>query len=206
MMKRLSLYLMTALALSAAQFARAQGNAEANNLARQGAEAAKAQDWDKAVESFRKATALDHKNAPNLFAVLQQRAVAYVGQQQFQEAVEDFNEALKINPRDAGTHERRAYVEMKLSDFDKALADYSEAIKINPNEVRYYLLRSYIYEVKGDTKNAMADTDKVLKMDKSNAEAQSRKARLEGRASQSPATPPPGTTPTPVPPSQRKPK
>jgi tetratricopeptide (TPR) repeat protein len=91
---------------------------------------------------------------------------------------------------------------MKLNDFDKALADYSDAIKINPNEIRYYLLRSYIYEVKGDAKNAMADTDKVLKMDPANAEAQSRKARLQG----GPGTPPPGTTPTPVPPSQRKPK
>jgi tetratricopeptide (TPR) repeat protein len=201
MMKRFSLSLMTALALSAAQFAHGQPTAESTNLARQGTDAAKAQDWNKAVDSFRKATQIDRKNAPNLFAALQQRAFAYVSQQKFQEALADFNEALQINPKDAGIHERRAYVEMKLNDFDKALADYSEAIKLNPNEIRYYLLRSYIYEVKGDTKNAMADTDKVLTMDPENAEAQGRKARLQGR----PSTPPPGTTPTPVPPSQRKP-
>ena len=56
----------------------------------------------------------------------------------FPEAMTDFTDALKLNPRDTGILERRAYVEMKMNDFDKALADYTEAIKINPREMRYY--------------------------------------------------------------------
>ena len=147
-------------------------------MAREGSEAAKAADWNKAVDAFHKATELDRKWAPNLVAALQQRGVAYMSQQKPQEAAADFTEALKINPRDAGIHERRAYVEMKLNDFDKALADYTEAIQINPREIRYYLLRSYIYETKGDVKNSMADTNHVLKVDKNNAEAHARQERL----------------------------
>src|SRR5206468_1274699 len=57
--------------------AKAQGSSEANRLAREGAEAAKNQDLDKAVELLRKATNLDHKYADELAAVYQRRAYAF---------------------------------------------------------------------------------------------------------------------------------
>ena len=189
---------IAALALCAAQLSDAQATKdtkEANKLARDGAEASKNQEWDKAVDLLRKATALDHKYAPNLAAVYQQRGYAAATNQQFQDAINDFGEAIKINPEDPRIYEQRAAVEMKLNDMDKALADYTEAIKLKPNEVRYYLYRSYIYETKGDIKNSMADTEKVLKIDPNNQEAKSRKTRLEARQSMnSPLPPPPPKT------------
>ena len=187
-MKRSSIFcLITALTVCLAQFVHAQGNQEAAKLARQGAEAAKNEEWDKAVDLFQKANELDRKNSANLAAVLQQRGTAHMTEQKFPEAVADFSEALKFKPKDASIYERRAYVHMKLNELDKALADYSEAIKLSPDQVRYYQIRSYIYEVKGDLKNSMTDTEKVLKMDKNNAEAKSRKTRLQTRIAQSPA-------------------
>src|SRR5262249_22744542 len=162
---------IAALAVCAAQSSQAQANKdakEANKLARDGAEASKNQEWDKAVDLLRKATAMDHKYAPNLAAVYQQRAYSNATNQQLQDAISDYSEAIKVAPDDARIYEQRAAVEMKLNDNDKALADYSEAIKLKPNEVKYYAYRSYIYEVKGDTKNSMADTDKVLKLDPKN--------------------------------------
>jgi tetratricopeptide (TPR) repeat protein len=179
-MKTLSAFcLVSVLTVGLSPLANAQGNAEAIKLNHQGTAAAKAGDWDKAIEAFRKAAELDRKQEKNLAAALQQRGAADMAQQNFSQAAADFSEALRINPKDAGIYERRAYVEMKLGDNDKALADYSEAIKLSPQEVRYYNLRSYIYEVKGDIKNSKADTEKVLKLDKHNAEARSRKERLK---------------------------
>jgi tetratricopeptide (TPR) repeat protein len=189
---------MAALALCAAQLAEAQGTKdakEANKLARDGAEASKNQDWDKAVELLRKATALDHKYARDLAAIYQQRGYAAATNQQFQDAINDYGEAIKITPEDARIYEQRAAVEMKLNDMDKALADYSEAIKLKPNEVRYYAYRSYIYEVKGDTKHTMADTEKVLKLDPKNQEAKARRDRLLAKEAQKvPFTPIPAPT------------
>jgi tetratricopeptide (TPR) repeat protein len=189
---------IAALALCAAQLSDAQATKdakEANKLARDGAEASKNQEWDKAIDLLRKATALDRKYAPNLAAVYQQRGYAAATNQQFQDAISDYGEAIKINPEDPRIYEQRAAVEMKLNDMDKALADYSEAIKLKPNEVRYYLYRSYIYETKGDIKNSMTDTEKVLKIDPNNQEAKSRKTRLEARQSMnSPLPPPPPKT------------
>ena len=198
------------MAISFGQFAHAQGNAEAAKLAREAAQAGRDQDWDKAVALFRRATDLDRKNAPNLSAALQQRAVAYFGQQKFDMAMADFSEALKLTPNDPSVYERRAYIEMQVRDYDKALADYSQAIKLRPNEVRYYLLRSYIYETRGDIKNSMADTDKVLQLQPKNPEALGRKQRLQtilqSQAAQAAQTPPPGPIKNPAkpPPSPGK--
>ena len=200
-MKRIFVFtFITALALCAAQLSEGQANKdakEANKLAREGAEAAKNQEWDKAVESLRKAAGLDHKYAKDLAAVYQQRGYAAATNQQFQDAVNDYSEAIKITSDDPRIYEQRAAVEMKLNDMDKALADYSEAIKLKPNEVRYYTYRSYIYEVKGDINNSMADADKVLKLDPKNQDALSRKKRLETIQSMraTPPPPPPKTSP-----------
>jgi tetratricopeptide (TPR) repeat protein len=200
MKKYFAFTLVMALALFASQISQAQGSKdakEANKLAREGADASKDQEWDKAIDLLRKATALDRKYADELAAVYQQRGYAAATNQQFQDAISDYGEAIKLKPEDARIYEQRAAVEMKLNDTDKALADYSEAIKLKPDEVRYYLYRSYIYELKGDIKNSMADTEKVLKLDPKNQDALSRKKRLETLQSlrATPPPPPPKTSP-----------
>ena len=198
MKKILAFTFVAAFAVCASQLsgAPAQGNKdakEANKLARDGADAAKNQDWDKAIELLRKATGLDHKYANELSAVYQQRGYAAASNQQLPDAISSYTEAIKLKPDDPRIYEQRAAVEMKSNDMDKALADYSEAIKLKPNDVRYYLYRSYIYETKSDIKNSMADTEKVLKLDPKNQEALSRKKRLETlqsmRATPIPAAP-----------------
>jgi tetratricopeptide (TPR) repeat protein len=169
-------------------------NPEAAKVAREAAEAAKAKDWNKAVDGFRRAAEMDKKFAENYFAALVQRGAAYREQQKFPEAIADFGEALKIKPNDADTHERRAYVELQMKDYDKALADYTASLKADPKEARVYLLRSYVYEVKGDFKAGIADCDTVLKMNPGNAEATGRKQRLQARLNAPPPAPtlPPG--------------
>jgi tetratricopeptide (TPR) repeat protein len=215
-MKRYSaLSVIIALAVCVSQVAQAQGKKEgskgqtaneANKFAREGADAAKSQDWDKAVELLRKATALDHKYADELAAVYQGRGYAFAKNQQFQEAIGDFTDALKNKPNDPRIYEQRAAVEMKMYDYDKALADYSEIIKLKPNDVRYLNYRGYIYETKGDIQNSMADTEKVLKVDPNNQEAQGRKQRLEQKqAENTPLTPPPGHSPKASPKAAKKP-
>ena len=199
---------MTALALCASQVCQAaeKKNPEANRLAREGAEAAKNQDFDKAVDLLKKATAMDHKYADELSAVYQQRGYAAATDQRYGDAVNDYGEALKLTPQNSRIYEQRAAVEMKIQDYEKALGDYSELIKQKPNEVRYLNYRAYIYEVKNDLKNSMADTEKVLKLDPNNQDAKGRKQRIEQKLTENqPLTPPPGTTPKPSPKGKKKP-
>ena len=189
---------VTALAFCASQVCQGQAHKnlkenEANRLAREGAEAAKSQDMDKAVDLLRKATNMDHKYADELSDVYQRRAYSYAKNQQFQEAIQDYSEAIKIEPKDARIYEQRAAVEVKIQDYDKALADYAELIKLKPNEVRYLNYRAYIYEAKEDMQNSLAETEKALKIDPNNQEAKERKLRWERKQAEKMPTPPPNT-------------
>ena len=176
-----------------------QGNQEAAKLTREGIEASKAKDWDKAITAFRKAAQLEGHYAPNLASALQQRATIYVSQKKFQEAIADYSEALKIKSDDPNVYERRAYAEMQLKDYDKALHDYNEAIKLSPEETKYYQVRALIYQTKGDFKAALADVDKALKLDPNNQDAQQRKKFLESKLHAPPTPPPTPSGPIPNP-------
>ena len=171
--------LVAALAISFGQLACAKGSAEADKFAREAFQASKDKDWSKAIEMFRKAYDLNHKYAENLAVAYERRGFAAASEQKFQDAIADFSEAIKVNPKDPRAYEQRAAMEMKVQDYDKALADYTEAIKLNPKEIRGYLYRGYIYEIKRDNKKAMADTNQALKIDSDNREALDRKARLQ---------------------------
>ena len=193
---------MTSLALCGSQVCQAaeKKNPEANRLARDGVEAAKNQDFDKAVDLLKKATAMDHKYADELSAVYQQRGYAAANDQRYGDAITDYNEALKLTPDQAPRiHEQRAAVEMKIQDYDQALSDYSELIKLKPNEIKYVNYLAYIYELKNDLQNSMAENEKILKSDPNNQDAKTRKQRLEQKiAERTPLTPPP-RSPTPSP-------
>ncbi|HYR23133.1 MAG TPA: tetratricopeptide repeat protein [Chthoniobacterales bacterium] len=198
-----ALCLVTTLGLSTAQSAQQEGNPEAVKIAREGSQAAKDQDWGKAIELFRKAAEMDRKYTQNLAIAYQQRAFSYANDQRFQDAMNDLGEAIKINPRDARAYEQRAAIEMKINDYDRALADYEVAIKINPDEIKYHLYRGYIYELRGDIQNAMADTEAALKISSKNKEAVARKQRLQKIQSATAATPPPNATPVAAPPKKK---
>ena len=194
--------LVAALTLAASQVCQAaeKKNPEANRLAREGAEAAKSQDWDKAVDLLKKATAMDHKYADELSAVYQRRGYAAANEQRYGDALGDYEEALKLTPQEAARiHEQRAAVEMKIQEYDKALADYSELIKQKPNEIKYLNYRAYIYELKNDLQNSQADNERILKADPNNQDAIARKKRLEQKIAESVTVTPPPRSPTAAP-------
>jgi len=212
MKKSFAFTLITALALCLSQVCLGQAkktSSEANKLAREGAEAAKNQDWEKAVELLRKATAMDHKYGDELSAVYQRSGYASASEQKYQDAINAYGEAVKLTPQDVRIYEQRAAVEMKINDYDKALADFSEVIKLKPNETKYYNYRAYIYELKNDVQNSLADTEKVLKQDPNNQDAKGRKQRIEKKLAEyqsvTPPPSPPGATPNTSPRGKKKP-
>jgi tetratricopeptide (TPR) repeat protein len=205
-MKRFLLFCLSAtLVASFSISVSAQGKNEAAKLTKEGSEALKRKDYDKAVEAYQKAAELDHRNDKGYSLALQQRAYALTAQQKFQQAIEDYNSALEITPDDQGIYERRAYAEMRLGDYNHALTDYNEMLKRKPNDVSYLLYRSYIYEVKGDIANSMADCDKVLQMHPNAQQSQEVKARKErltkiqqNQLPAGPITPPPKQSASPA--------
>ena len=50
----------------------------------------------------------------------------------FDKAMADFNESLRLDPNDSLAYHRRGYAWQSMGDFDKAIADHSEAIRLDP--------------------------------------------------------------------------
>jgi len=194
------LSLVTVFGLSIAQPAQQEGNPEAAKIAREAAQAAKEQNWDKAIDGFRKASEKDRKFTQNLAIAYQQRAYAYANDNRFQDALNDLNQSIQIKP-DPRAYEQRAAIETRISDNDKALADYAEASKLNPGEIKYHNYRAYIYETRGDIQNSMTENDAALKINGKSKEALDRKARLQKILSQNAV---PTGTPVAAPPAPPK--
>src|SRR5256886_15654395 len=102
-----ALCLVTTLGLSTVQSAQQEGNPQAAKIARVAAQARKDQEWNKAIDGFRKAAEMDRKITANLAIAYQQRAFSYANDQRFQDALTDLAEAIKNKPRDAHAYEQR---------------------------------------------------------------------------------------------------
>src|SRR5256885_14067908 len=109
----LALCFVTTLGLSIAQAAQQEGNPQAAKIARDAGQAAKDQDWNKAIDGFRKASELDRKYVANFAIAYQQRGFSYAGDQRFKDELAVLADSFKINPRDAHVYEQRAAIEMR---------------------------------------------------------------------------------------------
>jgi len=79
-------------------------------------------------------------------------------------ALEDLNEAVRLDPRDATALCYRGMVRVLFEDPD-APQDYEEAIRLDPTLARAYVLRGdFQLQVRGDKKSALRDYDKALEL------------------------------------------
>src|SRR5438874_11615141 len=99
-MKKIFVFTFIAtLALCALQLSGAEApkdTKEANKLAREGAEASKNQEWNKAIELLRKSTNLEHKYPDKLSAVYHQRDSVDALNEQFQDASNVYVDAINL--------------------------------------------------------------------------------------------------------------
>jgi len=83
----------------------------------------------KQVDDDTQAIRVDPKDA----AAYNDRAVTYGQLHQFDKALADYTESLKITP-DSGTYGNRANLYAQNKDYASAVADYTKAIQIVPND------------------------------------------------------------------------
>jgi serine/threonine-protein kinase len=79
-------------------------------------------------------------------------------------AVEDFNQALRLDPN-ADTYNNRGLVRYRLGDKPGAMADFNQALRLDPNSADTYNNRGSIRAEQSDIKGAMADFNQALRID-----------------------------------------
>ncbi|MFM7365992.1 MAG: tetratricopeptide repeat protein [Cuspidothrix sp.] len=100
-------------------------------------------------------------------------------QQDYQQAVANFAQAVKKNPQYAKGYVNLGNARFNLNDYEGALASYNQALKLNPQEVKayvnrgnvYYMLADYSSDPDREYKQAIADFNTAINIDKNDAEA-----------------------------------
>jgi tetratricopeptide (TPR) repeat protein len=95
------------------------------------------------------------------------------------EAVADWTEAIRLNPKDAEAYHHRGGVRDTQHDLEGAIEDDSEAILLNPNFSDAYADRGYARSRHGDLAGAMADYNEAIALNPQDAESYNNRANAE---------------------------
>lgn len=92
------------------------------------------------------------------------RGDQYLNKGDYERAIEDLNEALKLNPTNAFAHHRRGKALSQKGDKNLALEDFNEAIRLDPEYHGAYNLRGSIFYEKGNYDQALKDYTKAIEI------------------------------------------
>jgi tetratricopeptide (TPR) repeat protein len=99
------------------------------------------------------------------------RGTAYRAKGQNDLAIEDYDQAIRIDPNLAIAFNNRGNGYDAKRQYDRAIEDYDQAIRINPNEAFALNNRGGAYSAKGQHDRAIQDYDEALRIDPNYAAA-----------------------------------
>jgi tetratricopeptide (TPR) repeat protein len=100
--------------------------------------------------------------------------VAYFELKEYNNALLDYNQALKLKPDFYRPYYNRALLKTTQGDVQAALSDYSEAIRLAPDTAKTassetYLNRGQLFALQGQIQPALTDFDQSIKLNPRNA-------------------------------------
>jgi tetratricopeptide (TPR) repeat protein len=99
------------------------------------------------------------------------RGIMFYSNNDYETAIVDFTEALKLDPYLTAAYDHRGHVYLANEDYDRAVLDFTQMIRLDPNNDRGYNGRSSAYLGKNDFDRAIVDCTEAIRLDPSNASA-----------------------------------
>lgn len=109
----------------------------------------------KAIPDFDKALGL--ASGSKLISIYVNRGVSFMRDNDYDRAMQDFNDALEINPRNASALSYKAFVNYRQNNFMEAIDGYNKAIDIDPSNAMSYYNRGMAYLRSGNRAKACGD-------------------------------------------------
>jgi tetratricopeptide (TPR) repeat protein len=92
------------------------------------------------------------------------RGVLYDNKGQFDEAIREYDLAIRLNPKNALAHYNRGLDYANKGQFDRAIEDYDQTISLNPDNPDNFVSRGAAYDGKGQYDRAIEDYDQAIRL------------------------------------------
>jgi tetratricopeptide (TPR) repeat protein len=107
----------------------------------------------------------------DLAAAYKNRGNAYDDKAEYARALEDYAQAVRINPLDADAFNSRGTTYAALARYERAVQDFDEAIRLNPASPLAFGNRCFARGVLDQLEQALADCNEALRLKANNAGA-----------------------------------
>ena len=97
---------------------------------------------------------------------------------QYNPAINHYNQALKLNSKDADTYYKRGLAHYHLGSYEEAIADYTQVIQINPYYGKVYTKLGLARYQLGDYEGAIADYTQAIRINSNDAVAYRNRADI----------------------------
>src|SRR5580698_9720267 len=87
------------------------------------------------------------------------RAIAYRRSGNYDRAIADYNEAIKLEPKNTAAYYNRGIAYQSKGDLDRTISDYNQAVALDPKYTSAYNNLGNAYQAKGDIERAIASYD-----------------------------------------------
>ena len=94
------------------------------------------------------------------------RGLEYFDKQDFDRAIAEYNEAVRLDSKHILAFYSRGQAYMKKKDYDRAISDYTEAIRLDPTFYWAFFGRGYVYDEKNDYDRAISDYTEAIRLNR----------------------------------------
>ena len=130
-----------------------------------------AREADLAIAACTRLVAASTLGAGERATVHHNRGTLYLKKGAADRAIQDFDEALKLNPASPATLNNRGLAYSAKGETDRALQDFDAAIRRDAKNAAAFFNRASAYRVKGDLDGAIRDLGQALRLDPGDAAA-----------------------------------
>lgn len=93
------------------------------------------------------------------------RAIARSDRGDSRRAIADFDQVIRLNPKNAVAYALRGLNHQRRGKNQAAIADFNQAIRLDPNNALAYAVRGLTYHLQGDYQGALAAYEKAVAQD-----------------------------------------
>ncbi len=119
---------------------------------------------DVAIAACTRAITSGNYGGNNLAQLFYNRGIEYRAKGDFLRAIQDYDQAIRLNPQLANAFITRGNAYLDKKDTDRAVQDFDQAIRLNPQFALAFNNRGYVYYYKGHYDRAIEDYDQAIRL------------------------------------------